>query len=75
MPHLSIDDTNGVIAWGPFRYAWGNPIADVELPGFTSIGWGRHSIEFGDIDQGRLGIYFTTCDGFDCHTSKVLAFL
>ncbi len=47
----------GNIRLGLLQFAWGSPDNDLDLPGFFTAGFGRWSLEFGDVDQGVPGIY------------------
>lgn len=57
MFNFDISSNFGNITIGPLTLSWGNAIDD--LPGFACIGLGSRSLEFGDIDQGKPGIYLT----------------
>jgi len=57
---FNLHSDNGYIGLGGFSISWGNPVDDLDLPGFCAINLGRHSLEFGDIDQGKPGIYVTS---------------
>ena len=57
---INITDTNGSILFGSYGISWGNAIYDIDLPGFFCVNLGNFSLEFGDIDQGKPGIYLTT---------------
>lgn len=59
---FTINSNNGFIGFGPLQFVWGNALASEELPGYTSVIFGSYAIEFGDIDQGRSGIYLTRFD-------------
>lgn len=56
---INISDLNGVIGFGDYSISWGNADPINDLPGFCSFNFGAASLEFGDIDQGVPGIYFT----------------
>lgn len=70
-----VTSEDGVLQAGPLRISWGNPIGEYDLAGFCCISWNRWSLEFGDIDQGRPGIYITECvDGDVVHHRTLLQF-
>ena len=57
MNRLEIHSDYGEIKLGPLRAHWYN--ATAEDTGFFLLGCGHHSIEFGQIDQERPGVYLT----------------
>ena len=57
---IKITDNHGYIGTGSYKISWGNALYDIDLPGFFCITLGSFSIEFGDVDQGKPGIYLTT---------------
>lgn len=57
--HIHICDTHGNIGIGSYSICWGNALYDVDLPGFFCLNLGNFSLEFGDVDQGKPGIYTT----------------
>lgn len=69
--NLYINSDNGNFYLGDFSISWSN--ANQDLPGFFAIGCGRLSLEFGDIDQGKPGIYLTTYADGDVESIKTLA--
>jgi hypothetical protein len=68
--NLHINSDNGHFYFGDFSISWGNALW--ELPGFFSIGYGNFNLEFGDIDQGRPGIYITTFADGDVESTRTL---
>ena len=75
MTQFLLTSDNGVIRLGNFYLSWGNKLTFTDgygLPGFFTIGWGDTLLEFGDIDQGRHGIYITKCEEGDVCRSTVL---
>ena len=70
--NFSINSDNGHFYFGDFSISWGNADNSFDLPGFFSIGYGRLSLEFGDIDQGRPGIYLTTYSDGDVESTRTL---
>jgi len=48
---------HGQITLGALTITWGNPLVDEDLPGFFAAHIGSWSLEMGDIDQARPGIY------------------
>lgn len=56
---FQVNHCNGHIALGALSLSWGNPVVDMDLPGFFALSWGSWALETGDIDQGRPGIYLT----------------
>ena len=58
---IRVNSEQGLVTFGPFRLSWGNPLEEYDLSGFCLIAWGSWALEFGDLDQGRNGIYLTQC--------------
>jgi len=56
---IQVTSTHGHIMFGDYGVTWGNYLDDIDLAGFCSISLGNFSLEFGDIDQGKPGIYVT----------------
>ena len=61
---IRINSEGGLIRFGQWYITWHNQepswVAEDSLPGFFTIGSEQYAIEFGDVDQGRPGIYFVT---------------
>ena len=76
MRQFLLTSDNGCVWLGDFYLSWGNKLTfsdGQELPGFFTIGWGNTLLEFGDVDQGRPGIYVTRCgEGDVCRSVPVL---
>jgi len=54
-----VSDDHGYLTLGDFCLTWGNAVNEPELrlDGFCSIAYKDFSLEFGDLDQGRPGVY------------------
>lgn len=67
-----VNSCNGTITLGSLGISWGNADAEYDLPGFCSLFWGDTGLEFGDIDQGRVGIYLTRYEDGEVALSRPL---
>ena len=54
---IYITSDNGHILFGEYGISWGNRLADLDLSGYFCINAGIFSLEFGEIDQDKPGIY------------------
>lgn len=74
---FQVDSNEGMFCLGKFTLLWGNrltlPNAE-EMGGYFCLTWNNTSLEFGEIDQGGRGIYFTTFshEDWDVVNSKTL---
>ena len=57
---IYVSDHDGHVSLGGYGISWGNALVDLDLPGFFCINAGIFSLEFGDIDQGKPGIYLVS---------------
>jgi hypothetical protein len=68
-----ITSDKGYIILGKLRIVWANALnIGCELPGFLSIEVGSYALEFGDIDQGKPGIYLTSAGYGEVERIKTL---
>lgn len=72
MRFINIDSDGGCIILGPLAVSWGNADPEFEANGFCSFSYGQYALEFGDLDQGTLGIYLTHYSDGDVEYSKPL---
>lgn len=80
MIDLHIDSYGGQVRLLGLNISWANfeasqTIEDFtidDLPGFTAVSYGDICIEFGQVDQGRPGIYFTKYKDGDVEYSRPL---
>jgi hypothetical protein len=70
--HIHITSDNGHVLFGEYGISWGNTLSDLGLSGYFCLNAGRHSIEFGDIDQGKPGVYLVTFKDDEVEESKAL---
>jgi hypothetical protein len=54
---IYITSDNGHILFSEYGISWGNRLADLDLSGYFCINAGIFSLEFGEIDQDKPGIY------------------
>lgn len=64
-----ISSNHGRIDIGKLMITWWNQ--DEEFHGFTTISYGDHSIEFGDIDNGN-GIFYVRYEDGDLVVNRPL---
>ena len=69
---MYITPDNGHILFGEYGISWGNALPDLDLPGYFCLNAGRHSIEFGCIDQDKPGIYLVTFKDDEVEECKTL---
>ena len=70
MFNLDITSNFGNLRIGSLSILWGN--AAHGLCGYTCVSWGETSIEFGDIDQGKPGIYLTRYDSGEPYCAGII---
>jgi len=70
--YLHVSSDHGHFFIGEYGFNWANPDHSLDLPGFFCINLGQMSIEFGEIDQGRPGIYITTYKDEEVDTRQTL---
>ena len=73
---INIDSDGGFISLSDYSIVWGNSVdpyfADERLEGFLSINAGAISLEFGCIDQDRLGVYVTKYEDGEVESTTAL---
>ena len=63
---------HGQISLGALVITWGNPLVDLDLPGFFTVSAGSWALEMGDIDQSRPGIYIVKYIEGDPYTVRTI---
>ena len=72
MIDLHISSEHGHLLLGPVSLSWGNSDPAEGHPGYFTIGNDSVALEFGDVDQGAPGIYFTRYSDGDIESIKPL---
>ena len=67
-----LSSSDGHISIGEYGISWGNALVDLELPGFFCINAGCFSLEFGNVDQGKPGIYLVRFKDDEVEECKAL---
>lgn len=70
--HFYLNATEGHIRIGDYGVTWANADSENGLDGFFAINFGAMSLEFGDVDQGKPGIYVVTYKDHDIDECKTL---
>jgi len=55
--HIHITSDSGHIFFGEYGISWGNPLTVLGLSGYFCLNAGIFSLEFGEVDQDKPGIY------------------
>ena len=69
---IYITSDNGHMLFGEYGISWGNRLTDLDLSGYFCINAGIFSLEFGEIDQDKPGIYLVKFKDDEIEESKTL---
>ena len=69
---IYITSDNGHMLFGEYGISWGNRLAELDLSGYFCINAGIFSLEFGEIDQDKPGIYLVKFKDDEIEESKTL---